>query len=132
MWWTIDILPKPKELERMKKFVLLCLILCMIIQFLGVMPAGATSDVNLYTQDSAGSTMELEIGDCIGVQFNASSDFGFVSMDVKKVYRPAINIAGVRLSLYAWNTSYEQTISENPIATKEYTEIQGNSVFAEF
>ena len=73
----------------MKKFVLLCLILCMIIQFLGVMPAGATSDVNLYTQDSAGSTMELEIGDCIGVQFNASSDFGFVSMDVKKVYRPA-------------------------------------------
>ena len=130
MWWTIDILPKPKELERMKKFVLLCLILCMIIQFLGVMPAGATSDVNLYTQDSAGSTMELEIGDCIGVQFNASSDFGFVSMDVKKVYRPAINIAGVRLSLYAWNTSYEQTISENPIATKEYTEIQGMTVYS--
>lgn len=108
----------------MKKTILCCLILCLIFQFAGITSVRATSSIALHTDDSKASLLEMNVGDQVGVQFCANATFNSISLNIRKVYQPHIEAAGVRLSLYKWDLSYYSTVSRLPVATQEYMEIQ--------
>ncbi len=114
----------------MKRIILLCLSLFLLLQFTTWFPSYATSDVQLYKADSKDSSIKLQPRDCYGVQFCATSDFNSVTLDVKSVSRPTVDIAGVKLSLYIWDTSYEQSMAITPVATKEHHGIYGKTAYS--
>lgn len=84
----------------------------------------SSTAVNMYDPSQQHSALPIAPGDDVGMRFIANASFNMINVACPSW---SDDIGNLTFSLYKWDSNFENTITENPIATKTFVNYKDNA-----